>query len=72
MMSTRFQPIAGTQQTESRYTLQQLDEKGTVLSETRTVAKSCSEAIRGLKGVVDEAERIIAYNDQGKSRRSQC
>lgn len=65
-MPTRFQPIAGTEQTASPYTLQQLDEKGEILSESRTVATSCAEAIRGLKGIVDDAERIVAYNDNGK------
>lgn len=65
-MPSRFQPIADASAVSNPYTLQQLDQEGEVVSETRAVARSCSEAIRGLKGVVDDAERIIAYDQEGK------
>ena len=65
-MSLPFRPTAVPEQPISPYKVRQLDDHGDVLSETQVAAHSCSAALQELNNVVDDAQRIEVYNEEGE------
>ena len=65
-MAARFRPTAVPERTVNPYKLRQLDKQGDLLCENVVAADSCNAALRELKDVVDEAQRIVVFNDKGE------
>lgn len=65
-MNTQFRPMRGTEHAVSSYTVRQLDSDGQVVSEKQVAAHSYSAALRELRDVVDEAQRIEVFNREGE------